>query len=730
MGMHPDYTCFFSRCLLQTFFFLTAVAAGTVTFSGQVSETTVVLGGTYFAGTQNISVGGRPCMGTEPNFGLVVSACTLTQTRDAVCAFAHQRLAIIGASACALGQTPCTNVSASPLQNCTSQTDSELWCSTSLCTNVQYTCIAFWVTRYGGNSSMLVGAPCGAGMVCNEDAQCVPDNPPWCPSSLECQTSGLPPGVLSAVVTNANGTVQEIPDVVVAVQPPELSAVAWANTSAHAPLFAFVLSAGTPFGLVWLDATLVEGVNVTLACDFAVFSALSDVDVNGSTAFSAAADADLKHNNLVALPATCTVMLAYTALQWEATVPSLVLEGTLVAVPAVYSTCPDVIIAGIASSVTVQGDFFAPFDTLLCLVDGAAVAPAFYLNRGAVVCTFTVGNESLATDTVATVSVTNDGVTYAPPVSITVLAGCAAVKPNSVNHAGACECPPGFEDMGAYCQPCPVGSYQPAFAQPVCIACPADHTTLGAPGETVLASCVCKPGFYSSGEGVCLACPAGFSCNGTASIVLPGFWRAANASMLATPCGSATQCPGGSGFGESLCAAGYKGPLCQVCRRGFGTIGGQCLQCPPGGVSGFLLFVVIGTVVAAVILLVRTTSTYEWSNHNMGATFKVAFAYFQILYYVGKLAADWSSQSSFFFAALVPVTLSPSFVAVQCPPARRSTRGLPSSWCSPSSSGPSWRCSSPCGASSTCAAPARASARIRGRTSTTSASRRRWWCGI
>jgi hypothetical protein len=82
--------------------------------------------------------------------------------------------------------------------------------------------------------------------------------------------------------------------------------------------------------------------------------------------------------------------------------------------------------------------------------------------------------------------------------------------------------------------------------------------------------------------------------------------------------------------------------------------------------NGFVVFVIVCAGVAVVIMLVKTTTRKVEKGDTMGVTIKITFSYLQLLYYEGKLAANWSHKSNQFFASLIPVTLSPSFLSIQC----------------------------------------------------------------
>ena len=642
--------------------------ASNVFFAGSANNT-VTISAPFLTGVVNVTIGGQPCIATSPLFGLVVDNCLMAITRNGLCGVESGINGQFSAVSCTSATQPCFNLTSKGWQSCAPSASPDMLCHVSGCIGPAAGCYyipansTYFSWQY--TTTGYVGLECGVNMACNAALKCIPANPPQCPGTMQCVVSGTPPGVLDAVLVYANGSVSTLPAVVTSLEVPVLSAVMVGNRMLDPADVA--LSTTTEFALVWANPAAAQAADVTFLCA----SADGSIETVAATTFDV--QADLVLGDIVSVSLFCDALANFSALGFVELVPGLRISALVAAVPVVYTTCPTGIYAGLLTTVTVDGDLFSPLVNVTCVANGVA-SPGVYVSRGAVQCDVLWANETITSVDAIALYVSNDGITLSPaPASVRIEGSCGNIKPNSVPGGGGCECPPGYFDAGTYCQPCEVGTYQPDYNQRSCLACGADQTT--AATTTALASpalCICKPGFYASTPSapnvtlVCSACPPGFTCNGTAVVVNAGFWRASATQMETTVCPSTKQCPGGEGAGARLCAAAYKGPLCQVCRKGYGALGGECVKCPPDGLSGFMLFVVVAAVLAIVVVLVRATATFEFGDGMMSVTFKVAFAYFQILFYVGKLAARWSSQSTIFFSALVPVTLTPSFVAVQC----------------------------------------------------------------
>ena len=108
----------------------------------------------------------------------------------------------------------------------------------------------------------------------------------------------------------------------------------------------------------------------------------------------------------------------------------------------------------------------------------------------------------------------------------------------------------------------------------------------------------------------CKSCPkeAG-SCYGSVVSLESGYWRSARfaESIFDCPGGSAA-CIGGTVTGKSLCAVGYKGPLCAVCSSGYfsGTLTYSCTKCGQGKYSIVAVILIVLIILLGLYLFWRT----------------------------------------------------------------------------------------------------------------------------
>lgn len=126
------------------------------------------------------------------------------------------------------------------------------------------------------------------------------------------------------------------------------------------------------------------------------------------------------------------------------------------------------------------------------------------------------------------------------------------------NELGCDKCPVGTAEASAgvrdSCTKCKKGTFAPNAASLSCGSCPNGQIAL------------------TYGSDTCVPCPAGATCTDTSSLTVDaGMWRASWGEpfdVYECPIGP-DACPGGIGFGETLCAEGYVGPLCSRCDRHF-----------------------------------------------------------------------------------------------------------------------------------------------------------------
>ena len=640
------------------------------------NQTTVYIQGYNLLNISAITVGptNTPCYKTTNNYNLQIDECVMKYTRNDACAILQNQYPHSFENlACSLNQNPCTNITSNA--PCTYLNGTNNLCYNLACyDNFIGYCLSFYYTSSNdfAPTNGFVGVECDANTACSENLQCVPKAPPdKCLNHIQCMLPLANAGVnaLTIVFDDGSSLTTTVNNSIVAFQSP---VVTFMQDMAISPGTPFTVTYTPPLPSLNADVYSYECVDTTGQNQPFVINA-TETGLFPPLLFVSTSTVPL--GTPIAYPhITCQAVLTYEPYGFVSTMPS---NGTIsfdfLPLPQLYSVCPNQILSEIPSTVIIQGDDFVPTQTLKCILDNNIVSDAVFVSPKSVSCTLIYSNRS--SPAVVNLTLTNDGQSTAKtPLTINIIGACSKIKPNSIASGSSCICTQGYEDVnGAYCQKCADGFYQPNQNQQSCIPCDATETTNGALGSVSSSACVCKDGLYKeyANQTGCSTCPYGLDCSLAASnnyTVLAGFWRAKVDSTVILRCaGGASQCPAGNGgYGNQLCARGYKGPLCSICKRGYGSIGGACLKCPDKGLNSFLLLLLIIVTLTLVYILIKSTTRQEEKNQTLGVTVKVLVSYMQVLYYVGKTSAHWSNESSRFFQALIPVTLSPSFLSIQC----------------------------------------------------------------
>jgi len=164
---------------------------------------------------------------------------------------------------------------------------------------------------------------------------------------------------------------------------------------------------------------------------------------------------------------------------------------------------------------------------------------------------------------------------------------------------GTCGCRRGFFQLTEQepCERCPSGTSSPngALGREACDVC-AEHF------------------FRSLSSSLCVPCPTGSQCPWNTTVdsllVVPGYWRLSAQASTIYRCthdnnASLHTCVGGAP-GDASCAAGHKGPRCEVCaesRHHFDGFSGVCLQCPDAGHGVAVTVAVVTPILFAVAVL-------------------------------------------------------------------------------------------------------------------------------
>ena len=102
-----------------------------------------------------------------------------------------------------------------------------------------------------------------------------------------------------------------------------------------------------------------------------------------------------------------------------------------------------------------------------------------------------------------------------------------------------------------------------------------------------------------------------------------------------------------------------------MCATGYATLGTSCVECIDAGLNVLVLIVLIGLAALLCYMLIKSAkvsdeqaqltaaeSSKQEKKGSLGVIFKVTMNYLQMLYYLGRLAANWSDIVERLFAAV------------------------------------------------------------------------------
>ena len=126
------------------------------------------------------------------------------------------------------------------------------------------------------------------------------------------------------------------------------------------------------------------------------------------------------------------------------------------------------------------------------------------------------------------------------------------------------------------CEACHEGDFAPEVGSLSCKSCASSGGPEGAGGAgyssaSGAASCdKASASYYLVADGTAVSCPDGTDCDGKGGTLSSlrmgaGWYRFTPESTLTFQCTHPLNCRGGNATGDSLCAEGAGGPLCDVC---------------------------------------------------------------------------------------------------------------------------------------------------------------------
>ena len=203
------------------------------------------------------------------------------------------------------------------------------------------------------------------------------------------------------------------------------------------------------------------------------------------------------------------------------------------------------------------------------------------------------------------------------------------------------------------CKICKEGKFTPDKNSISCDICP-DNSEENF-GRT---ACFCVSGTYNNKiNGIeCIQCPDNFICEkGTniENIVLkPHYWRETNITLNTYKCKNRFACKGGK-FGNStddFCQPGHKGPICDVCEKGWSKDDGVCLKCPENIGRTISLTIAIPVIcILIIIFLIKTANPANNKKEEVNGVVKIFMNYAQVFSLASSFQINWPTLVRYLF---------------------------------------------------------------------------------
>ena len=236
---------------------------------------------------------------------------------------------------------------------------------------------------------------------------------------------------------------------------------------------------------------------------------------------------------------------------------------------------------------------------------------------------------------------------------------CKPCSTGSISLAGSrnCElCVPGKfselmgEDSCKYCSNGKIASERGSLA---CSDCPEN-----AEENVQKTKCSCVSGTYNTEfNGTnCVTCPDNFICKKGSTIetlsLQPHYWRESKTTLNIYKCKNYFACKGGKILNstDDLCQPGHKGPMCDVCERGWSKDDGVCLKCPENVGRTMSLTIMIPVVcIIIIIFLIKTANPSTNKKEEVNGVVKIFMNYAQVFSLASSFQINWPALIRYLF---------------------------------------------------------------------------------
>ena len=237
---------------------------------------------------------------------------------------------------------------------------------------------------------------------------------------------------------------------------------------------------------------------------------------------------------------------------------------------------------------------------------------------------------------------------------------CKPCPTGSISSSGQHKCSPCIpgkysELMGSTeCKFCLAGKIAPKESSLACSDCPALSENNA---EKTICSCISDT--YNNNDGNitnCITCPEKFTCvKGTTidnMVINPHFWRESANTLNTYKCKNIHACKGGIIINstDDICHPGHKGPICDVCEKGWSKDDGVCLKCPENIGRTMSLTIVIPVIcILIIIFLIKTANPANNKKEEVNGVVKIFMNYAQVFSLASSFQINWPTLIKYLF---------------------------------------------------------------------------------
>ena len=238
-------------------------------------------------------------------------------------------------------------------------------------------------------------------------------------------------------------------------------------------------------------------------------------------------------------------------------------------------------------------------------------------------------------------------------VGLSNINDCKECSTGSYSDSGSIKC--SQCNVGKYalltgsskCLDCEAGKYANETSSYLCSSCP-----LKSEQNKYKTSCICSQNSYNTFTNNdnlnCITCNDTFTCNVDTNIktinIKQNYWRNSKLSTNIYKCKNRFACKGGviTNSSNDLCNEGFKGPLCNVCEKGWAKDDGVCLKCPKEIGRTLSLTIIIPIVsVIIIIFLIKTANPANNKKEEVNGVVKIFMNYAQVFSLASSFQINW-----------------------------------------------------------------------------------------